>query len=56
MLHRLIPCVVLLAFVLTACGEASACPPQPIWSSSGGVRTRQAAGGALWDCDCDDEE
>ncbi|HKB49490.1 MAG TPA: hypothetical protein VKC57_17410 [Ktedonobacterales bacterium] len=29
MRYRLIPCVALLALVLTACGEASACPPRP---------------------------
>src|SRR5260221_2869260 len=31
MLYRLIPCIALLALVLTmtACGEASACPPRP---------------------------
>src|SRR5260221_10665577 len=29
MKYRLMPCVVLLALVLTACGEASACPPRP---------------------------
>jgi len=27
--YRLMPCVALLALVLTACGEASACPPRP---------------------------
>jgi len=29
MLYRLIPSLALLALVLTACGEASACPPRP---------------------------
>ena len=29
MLWRLIPSLALLALVLTACGEASACPPRP---------------------------
>ncbi len=29
MLYRLIPCIALLALMLTACGEASACPSRP---------------------------
>src|SRR5258707_8898743 len=29
MRFRLMPCLALLALVLTACGEASACPPRP---------------------------
>jgi len=28
-MYRLIPCIALLALMLTACGEASACPPRP---------------------------
>jgi hypothetical protein len=29
MRYRLIPCIALLALVLTACSEATACPPRP---------------------------